>query len=107
GADMHGVLAWSWRGGSHQAGEERGLPVVEGSLRDDGNHDIVVEINRVAAWRRRITAVPPDDLPRPWTEDFFALDRRESRFDPPVAPPRGCHHTLRIGAPKNIEPGFV
>jgi hypothetical protein len=71
GADMYDVLPRLRRGGHDQRRMKRGLAVVQVALRQDADHVVGVQVNRVEIRRRAITAAPTRDLPRPGPEEVF------------------------------------
>jgi hypothetical protein len=84
GADMHDMLPRLRRGGGDQRRMKRGLAVVQVALRQDADHVVGVQVNRVGIRRRAITATPAHDLPRPGPQKVFPRDHGEGRLDPRV-----------------------
>src|ERR1700720_3520942 len=64
-ADMQDMLPWLGRGGGNQRRMKRGLAVVQVALRQDADHVVGVQVNRVGIRRRTITAAPAHDVPAP------------------------------------------
>jgi hypothetical protein len=85
------------RGGHDQRRMKRGLAVVQVALRQDADHVVGLQVNRVEIRRRAITAAPAHDLPRPGPQEVFPRHRGEGRLDPRVPDATGCHDLLRKG----------
>jgi hypothetical protein len=103
GADMYDMLPRRRRGGGDQRRMKRGLAVVQVALRQDADHVIGVQVNRVRIRRRAITAAPAHNLPRPGPEEVFPRHRGEGRLDPKVPDATGCHDLLCKGAPDDFS----
>jgi len=95
------------RGGGDQRRMKRGLAVVQVALRQDADHVIGVQVNRVRIRRRAITAAPAHNLPRPGPEEVFPRHRGEGRLDPRVPDATGCHDLLCKGAPDDFQFGLA
>jgi hypothetical protein len=106
-ADMHGMLAGPRRGVGDQRGEKRWLTVVQGPFRPDADHDIIVQIDRIAAWGRPIAAAPANDLPGAGAEEVFPPHRSEGSLDLAIAHLGRRHDLLGIGVPDDLEFGFA
>ena len=100
---MNQMLARSRRGPGDQRGEKRRLAVVQGSIRDDGDDDIVVEIDGIATRGRSIAAAPADDLPRPLPEEVLALHSGIGRFDPTIGDLGSRRDLLGVGPPNDLK----
>ena len=107
GADMYDMFFRLRRSGGDQRRVKRGLAVVKVALRQDADHVVGVQVNRVGIRRRAITAAPAHDLPRPGPEEVFPRHRGEGRLDPRVPDATGCHDLLRKGAPDDFQFGLV
>ena len=107
GADMYDMLPRLRRGGRDQRRMKRGLAVVQVALRQDADHVVGVQVNRVGIRRRAITATPAHDLPRPGPQKVFPRDHGEGRLDPRVPDATGCHDLLCKGAPDDFQFGLA
>jgi hypothetical protein len=104
---MYDMLPRLRRGGGDQRRMKRGLAVVQVALRQDADHVIGVQVNRVRIRRRAITAAPAHNLPRPGPEEVFPRHRGEGRLDPRVPDATGCHDLLCKGAPDDFQFGLA
>jgi hypothetical protein len=57
---------------------KRGLAVVQVALRQDADHVVGVQVNRVAIRRRTITAARAHDLPGARSEEVLPRDRAKA-----------------------------
>ena len=104
---MDDMLPRLRRGGDDQRRMKRRLAVVQVALRQDADHVVAVQLNRVGIRRSAITAAPAHDLPGPGPEEVFPRHRGEGCLDPRVADATGCHNLLRKGASDNFQFGLA
>ena len=84
---MYDMLPRLRRGGVDQRRMKRGLAVAQVALRQDADHVVGVQVNRVGIRRRATTAAPA--------------------HDPRVPDATGCHDLLRKGAPDDFQFGLA
>ena len=109
---MHGMLARVWRCAGDQGREKGRHAIIQRAFRHDGDGDIVIKINRIAAWRSHVVGparrkIPANDLPRTLAEKCFPRHRRECRLDTTIVDAGGRHDTFCVGAPDDVETGFA
>ena len=102
GADVHDVLARLRRRRNQHRVQPR-LAVVQAALWNDADQRLLIEIDRIVARRRYITARPAQHRPRPRPEEMFAAHRRERRSDARVIDVGVRQHMLGIGAPDDRQ----
>jgi len=82
---------------------KRGLAVVQVTLRQDADHVVGVQVNRVGIRRRTITAAPAHDVPGAGSEEVLPRHRGEGRLDLRISD-AGCRRDLlRIGPPDDLQ----
>ena len=82
---------------------KRGLTVVQVRLRQDADHVVGVQVNRVGIRRRTITAAPAHDVPGAGSEEVLPRHRGEGRLDLRISD-AGCRRDLlRIGPPDDLQ----
>src|SRR5438270_1997658 len=109
---MHGMLARVWRCAGDQGREKGRHAIIQRAFRHDGDGDIVIKINRVAAWRSDVVGparrkIPANDLPRSPPEKILTLHRGKGRLDTTIVDAGGRHDTFCVSAPDDVEPGFA
>src|SRR6516165_5396636 len=75
GADVDDMLARPRRRRRNQHRMQPRLAVVQAALRNDADQRVLIEIDRIVARRRYITARPAQHRPRPRPEEMFAAHR--------------------------------
>src|SRR5215831_11963223 len=100
---MYDMLSRPWRGASNQKRQERRLAVVQASLGDDADEDIVIQVDRVTARRWFVAAEPAKDRPRAAAQKILARHRRERRLNPTVGNPGRRHDLLGVGPPDDFQ----
>src|SRR6516165_2463218 len=104
-ADVHDVLARLRRRRRNQHRVQRRLAVVQVALRYDADQRVLIEIDRIVARRRYITARPARHQPRPRPQERLAAHRGERRLDVRVIDVGVRQYMLGIGAPNTWSPG--
>ena len=100
---MQDMLPWLGRGGGNQRRMKRGLAVVQVTLRQDADHVVGVQVNRVGIRRRTITAAPAHDVPGAGSEEVLPRHRGEGRLDLRISDAGGRRDLLRIGPPDDLQ----
>src|ERR1700730_12763327 len=100
---MQDMLPWLERGGGNQRRMKRGLAVVQVTLRQDADHVVGVQVNRVGIRRRTITAAPAHDVPGAGSEEVLPSHRGEGRLDSRISDAGGRRDLLRIGPPDDLR----
>src|ERR1700731_2864353 len=98
---MQDMLPWLERGGGNQRRMKRGLAVVQVTLRQDADHVVGVQVNRIGIRRRTITAAPAHDVPGAGSEEVLPRHRGEGRLDLRIS--GGRRDLLRIGPPDDLQ----
>src|SRR6202049_4712747 len=97
------MLPWLGRGGGNQRRMKRGLAVVQVTLRQDADHAVGVQVNRVGIRRRTITAAPAHDVPGAGSEEVLPRHRGEGRLDLRISDAGGRRDLLPIGPPDDLQ----
>ena len=100
---MQDMLPWLGRGGGNQRRMKRGLAVVQVTLRQDADHVVGVQVNRVGIRRRTITAAPAHDVPGAGSEEVLPRHRGEGRLDLRISDTGSRRDLLRIGPPDDLQ----
>jgi hypothetical protein len=82
---------------------KRGLAVVQVTLRQDADHVVGVQVNRVGIRRRTITAAPAHDVPGAGSEEVLPRHRGEGRLDLRISDAGGRRDLLRIDPPDDLQ----
>ena len=82
---------------------KRGLAVVQVALRQDADHVVGVQVNRVGIRRRTITAAAAHDVPGAGSEEVLPRHRGEGRLDLRISDAGGRRDLLRIGPPDDLQ----
>src|ERR1700749_1661684 len=82
---------------------KRRLAVVQVALRQDPDHVVGVQVNRVGIRRRTITAAPAHDVPGAGSEEVLPRHRGEGRLDLRISDTGRRRDLLRIGPPDDLQ----
>src|SRR6202030_3653626 len=102
-ADMQDMLPWLGRGGGNQRRMKRGLAVVQVTLRQDAEHVVGVQVNRVGIRRRTIPAAPAHDVPGAGSEEVLPRHRGEGRLELRISDADDRRDLLPIGPPDDLQ----
>src|SRR5438105_15903776 len=105
---MHGMLARVWRCAGDQGREKGRHAIIQRAFRHDGDGNIVIKINRVAAWRSDVVGparrkIQANDLPWTLAEQCFPTHLAEGPLDPPTLHAGSRHYTFSVHVRDDVK----